>query len=624
MRHLCCTVLFATALVAGEATAPPLLSLAMPDVARTAGRLASGPYGKIWALPAVQQLRTGLSTLPEADPALLTVCERLQELRCQLTMAPRLADGTAPGTPVNFSLALRLPPGQDPKTPEEMVSARDGAWWTLGNVAGLGVPALPTGPADADARMVIDLTSVTAAAEARDAVEIGRVLAVLGLGRISIEATAFAGGIRETALIHGSKLPLKPVDTSVLAGMPERPMAIGALGIDGPALIRLVHALAEAGGGSEALKQIESNWQTKAGFGFDELLGALDGTIAVVTTPGMPIPGMVVSLPATPALDRIVARLLDLTQPGAGDGLVAQAASQAVLLPLPRNIPVVAFVRRTPTRWLVGTDQMVGENLSVAKPAQFPVATLWAKADGAVALGWADTKAQVQSLASLLPMAQTMVKDAAMRKTLLLAQGAIFASIPYLPPGVMIARNSPDGLRMEGENGVVTEIMPLSVMAGMTLPAIAMVRESARRANAGSNMRQICMAAIAYSSDFDGAWPKDLDTLVKWSDGELVPKLFQSPGHPEIAKPFLYVRPAANAKAIQPVLVQDPACNRGKGSQVCYADGHIAYVLGTALWNEALRLSVLEKAATTGIETDDWTGLEGQVPSTETQNKALF
>lgn len=120
--------------------------------------------------------------------------------------------------------------------------------------------------------------------------------------------------------------------------------------------------------------------------------------------------------------------------------------------------------------------------------------------------------------------------------------------------------------------------------------------------------------------------------MQKWSDGELVDKIFQSPGHPEIKNPFLYIRPDPRAKATQPILVQDPACNRGKGSVVCYADGHIGFVKGVGLWAEAQRLAALPKAAIKeqGIETSDWTvdtetGLpKGAEPAPAADPKALF
>jgi prepilin-type N-terminal cleavage/methylation domain-containing protein/prepilin-type processing-associated H-X9-DG protein len=92
----------------------------------------------------------------------------------------------------------------------------------------------------------------------------------------------------------------------------------------------------------------------------------------------------------------------------------------------------------------------------------------------------------------------------------------------------------------------------IAILAGMLLPAISLVRESARKANCGSNQRQIVMAMIAYGSENDGAWPycqggdtayktvtasatgsgiASLEFISSWSDGELVGKLFACPSN---------------------------------------------------------------------------------------------
>lgn len=134
-----------------------------------------------------------------------------------------------------------------------------------------------------------------------------------------------------------------------------------------------------------------------------------------------------------------------------------------------------------------------------------------------------------------------------------------------------------------------------------------------RKDNNGSRMRQIVMAMICYTVNDPtceaGPFPLDLPSLVAFSDGELVPKVFKDPAHPSIIDPYLYVRPYPNAPSSMPVLVADPACCDGRGSMVAYADGHVDFVEGRALWDEARRLSVLPKATAGGIELADWTTL---------------
>jgi len=90
----------------------------------------------------------------------------------------------------------------------------------------------------------------------------------------------------------------------------------------------------------------------------------------------------------------------------------------------------------------------------------------------------------------------------------------------------------------------------IAILAGMLLPAITMVRESARKANCGSNQRQIVLAMVAYGSENDGVWPyaqgaaaaatsvddgttavTSLAFVSSYSDGELTTKLFACPSN---------------------------------------------------------------------------------------------
>jgi hypothetical protein len=626
MRHLSACVLLACSLTAGEAV-PPIISITAPDLARSAQRLSAGPYGAIWRLPALQQLRNELGTMPGADPVWLGLIERVLEARAELRLRP-YASG---GDPLPC-LALRLPAGQDPKIPEGAEANRIGDWWTLGDKGDvLAVPSPTSGLATADLRMVIDLPAIAGSMSPASTAPYLAALSVLGLSRIEADATAVPEGVREQLRLTGAKLPLRAVDPSALGGFPAKPVGIAAIGIDGKALVRTVHAIAVAVGGEADLARGDAPMQAQLGIGLDELLESFDGTVVFATTPGSPFPGMTLSLPANAQSDRLVAGLLTLNSQD-GARLVADARTQPVAVPLPKGIPMMLSMRRTATRWVLSTDQMLLIDLSQDRPAPFPVTETWPKAAGAVGLAWGDTKAQVQMMAGFLPMALMQVREADMRRRIGLVQQALFAALPHLRPSSMIAVVDAKGLRIDGDNGIITDIMPLSIGAGMALPAISMVRESARRANAGSNMRQIALGLIAYSSENDGRFPADLAELQKWSDGELVDKLFQSPGHPEIKAPFLYIRPDPRAKATQPILVQDPACNRGKGSVVCYADGHVAFVKDVGLWAEAQRLAALPKAAVKeqGIETSDWTvdtetGLpNGTRAAPAADQKALF
>jgi type II secretory pathway pseudopilin PulG len=47
----------------------------------------------------------------------------------------------------------------------------------------------------------------------------------------------------------------------------------------------------------------------------------------------------------------------------------------------------------------------------------------------------------------------------------------------------------------------------IAILAGMLLPAINMVRESARKSSCGNNQRQIVLAMLVYANENDGLWP---------------------------------------------------------------------------------------------------------------------
>jgi hypothetical protein len=122
-----------------------------------------------------------------------------------------------------------------------------------------------------------------------------------------------------------------------------------------------------------------------------------------------------------------------------------------------------------------------------------------------------------------------------------------------------------------------------------------------------SNLRQIALGMICYSSESNGVWPRDFKLLQDWSDGELVPKLFRDPRWPADPDPFVYVRPSLAVTAEQPILLTRPTTGSKPMVVICYGDGHIGKVAGTALWDEARRLARLPKAMAEGIAPEDWT-----------------
>jgi prepilin-type N-terminal cleavage/methylation domain-containing protein len=169
----------------------------------------------------------------------------------------------------------------------------------------------------------------------------------------------------------------------------------------------------------------------------------------------------------------------------------------------------------------------------------------------------------------------------------------------------------------------------IAILAGMLLPAIGMVRESARKSNCGSNQRQIVLAMVAYGSENDGVWPvckggatttadieataagqgvASLEFIASWADGDLVPKLFACPTRANYKPAAVATTPMtstsdtawdlttgndgvgfaydpstpSNAKASRVVLADRPVngdeTNHKKIAIAVFADGHVGNV----------------------------------------------
>ncbi|MBN8524788.1 MAG: type II secretion system protein [Planctomycetes bacterium] len=189
----------------------------------------------------------------------------------------------------------------------------------------------------------------------------------------------------------------------------------------------------------------------------------------------------------------------------------------------------------------------------------------------------------------------------------------------------------------------------IAILAGMLLPAISLVRESARKANCGSNQRQVVMAMIAYGTDNDGSWPyasgsqggtedgtsavASLAFVSGYTDGELVGKLFACPSNISVkptsevssgsdffsALPGGWAKPASgvsntpgfaydwstpgNAKSNRVVLADRPInateTNHKKTAIAVFANGHVGNLNrnGTAGGTKTITLG----AALTGL-----------------------
>ena len=69
----------------------------------------------------------------------------------------------------------------------------------------------------------------------------------------------------------------------------------------------------------------------------------------------------------------------------------------------------------------------------------------------------------------------------------------------------------------------------IAILAGLLLPALAKARESAKRANCSSNLRQVGLAIEQYDMDYRGGYPRAVDTAPADGDGRLAMALLARP-----------------------------------------------------------------------------------------------
>jgi prepilin-type processing-associated H-X9-DG protein len=129
------------------------------------------------------------------------------------------------------------------------------------------------------------------------------------------------------------------------------------------------------------------------------------------------------------------------------------------------------------------------------------------------------------------------------------------------------------------------------------------------RKRSSNQMRQLVLGALVFANDNDQQAPKDLAQLLEKSGGDLTAKMLVHPAKPALTNPYCYVRPASNAKATQPMLVEDPAAWDGAGANVAFCDGHVAWleaVPANRVWKLAQQLAKAPETATKGLTATDW------------------
>ena len=334
------------------------------------------------------------------------------------------------------------------------------------------------------------------------------------------------------------------------------------------------------------------------------------GTLWFAISPGAPFPTVTVGFSGSAELDAMMIKLAE-----AGQVNLADARKEALVLPTPPQFPFLIQVRRTATQWVMSTDQRVMDAIESGTAGGWSIANL-PKGSASVGLFMQDNKAVARSLLGYLPMLGPVIGKVrgdggdSVKSLISDATKIMTALAVHLPASSGFVEQDANGITIRGNN-VTVAMMPAAVMAGMMLPTIGIVRSMAQRAQSGKNMTQIYGAMIAWSSINDRWPPPSFEELAK--EHALPKQLFRSPSDPSVENPYLFVTPIADSSAQQPVLLENPACNKGAGLNICFGDAHVQWIKAPAaqrIWQEALRLAALPKAKNGGIELADWSAVE--------------
>lgn len=145
-------------------------------------------------------------------------------------------------------------------------------------------------------------------------------------------------------------------------------------------------------------------------------------------------------------------------------------------------------------------------------------------------------------------------------------------------------------------------------------------RRTSPRSKSGNQMRQLVLAAAVYQNDNDQNSPLDLTQLIASTEGDLTAAILVHPTDPTRIDAYCYVRPVANAKADQPIIVENPAVWKGAGCLVAFCDGHVAWIGSPAaqrVWTLAQTLVTKPTAAKSGITGQDWAAVADDLSASQ-------
>lgn len=574
-------LLVPTCLSAVLGAVEPVLQMTITDAQRLQARIASGPLAGTMSHPAVSRWLSDVGGRP-----LAAALSGAGQVRVQFESPRRLG-----GLPIAQATVAAIASGGVPPVATPGLHAHQaGAWSMLGwPVVAERRPdayAVPATPATADIQLRADLQALTALLPARDREAASSIGGVWRLGelRAHVDLAAQRGSI----VLPGAVLPLKPIDVQALAGLPPTADVVCAIGLSADGWKQVAEPLAQLLRLDPAMLTGDSRF----GAPLDTLLTAGAGTVwAAIVGPGAE---RMISLPAAEGLLLAVRRGMASLHPEPGpladaeaDHLFAQAQEQPVGLPVHGGL---LFVRIAHGRiWLASSGTLLEPLQAEALDQPAPDAG-WGEG-ASIQLRWSERAAAHLAVGGTPSTAwQGMLQAVA-------AAG--------LPAGRLDARLTGEGLEIRSPVGLWFGAALLSALPVLSsdwlsqYDAVCIARREAA-------VREVLKRARAFATATSGHWPRDMADL-RARIPDLDATYFDCTGRPDLDVPFIYVQPAAGAPDEQPVLVQHPELQGGRGSLVGYIDGRVEFRDGGLYWQEARRLASLPAVLDQGASPADWT-----------------
>jgi hypothetical protein len=286
----------------------------------------------------------------------------------------------------------------------------------------------------------------------------------------------------------------KAVDVAVLDRLPATTLIAAGIGLDGKAIWQQYRTvlLSELGktmmDGESAPDDVAAMLDMQLSelgitTPIDGLIENVNGTAVFAVLPGAPFPTMNILIPQSPGLEQVLA--FALSKIPSAQPLALPAPGASLMLPIP-NVFIPVLLTRDANHWLLTTDMAFAQQWSAGSTGGWSqseagkLALAKAPADAYV-IASSDTPAVLRTVSPFLSLGlnQTQMEENQKMQTLqLIDKVAGMASTGYSVTGIV------NGIAVCEQRGLFGSTMMGAVVAGMALPAVALIRKNARAAPA--------------------------------------------------------------------------------------------------------------------------------------------